>query len=238
MSIFHKLLGRCLNTCFRSRKPESVDEHIQRLVKKKKRIQFIQIGASDCGLNDPLRKYILEGYATGLIVEPIKKYLSKAQKQYKSIPNLFFANCAIDHGKGKRTIFKIRDVEGLPNWAYQVCSFSKDVLLKHEKEIPNIVDLIEEESVRTEAIPALMKESGFQSPDLLVVDTEGYDAEILKMFPFSLHRPSLVIYEHKHLDEKGKVEAETLLDELKYISVKSDFDVIATLRQGRLLLFR
>lgn len=229
--IFRKILKYCQNAFLKNGKPKTVDIAIKSLIKKRKKINFVQIGASDCGLNDPLRQYILQDCAKGLIVEPIKKYFSKAQAQYQNVSNLYFANCAIDEKKGERTIYKIKEVEGLPEWAYQVCSFSRQVLLNHEKHIPNIAGLIEEESVRTEPITVLMKESGFANPDLLLVDTEGFDSEILKMFPFNLHCPALVIYEHIHLDEMNKSETEALLKKYKYSLVKTNFDVIATLRK-------
>lgn len=227
LSIFHKCFQKILSGRSKNGRPKTVERAICELVEKKQKIQFVQVGASDCGLNDPLREYVLKSCAKGLIIEPIKQSLSKAQDQYRGIAGLYFANCAIDYEKGSRKIFKIKDVDGLPSWAYQVCSFSRDVILKHEKEIPQIRDLVVEESVHTESITELMNQSGFRAPDLLLIDTEGYDADILKMFPFEKHCPELVVYEHKHLDNKKQREATEILENLKYIVHWLDCDVIA-----------
>lgn len=227
LSIFHKNIQKVLSGLLKNGRPKTVERAICELVGEKQKIQFIQVGASDCGLNDPLREYVLKDRAKGLIIEPIKQSLCRAQEQYRGISGLYFANCAIDYAKGSRQIYKIKDVDGLPKWAYQVCSFSRDVLLKHEKEIPQIRELVVEESVCTESIGELMKQSGFYSPDLLLIDTEGYDADILKMFPFEKHCPDLVVFEHKHLDEKKQREALENLKRLKYGVCMLECDVVA-----------
>lgn len=226
LSIFHKNIQKVLSGLLKNGRPKTVERAICELVEEKQKIQFIQVGASDCGLNDPLREYVLKDRAKGLIIEPIKQSLCRAQEQYRGISGLYFANCAIDYAKGSRQIYKIKDVDGLPKWAYQVCSFSRDVLLKHEKEIPQIRELVVEESVCTESIGELMKQSGFYSPDLLLIDTEGFDAEILKMFPFKNHCPELVIFEHKHLDEKQEKDSLILLKKYSYQVWRDSTDTI------------
>jgi FkbM family methyltransferase len=226
LSIFHNCFQKIFSGQLKDGRPKTVEMAIDKLVQKKQKIKFIQVGASDCGLNDPLRDYVLNDRAKGLIIEPIQSSLCKAQERYCGITGLYFANCAIDNAKGLRTIFKIKDVEGLPNWAYQVCSFSREVVLRHEKEIPQIRELMVEESVCTETITELMNQSNLHSPDLLLVDTEGFDAEILKMFPFKNHCPPLVIFEHKHLNEKQENDSLKLLKKYSYQVWKDITDTI------------
>jgi len=206
--------------------PETVDSQIKRLIQRKKIIKFVQVGASDCGLNDPLKVYVRDGKAKGLIIEPVEEFIKQAEDQYRGISGLVFEKCAIDYKKGTRTIYKIKNVPGLPDWAYQVCSFSRDVLLKHEKKIPKVKELVIEESVRTESLVDLMNKNNFRKPDLLLIDTEGYDADVLKMFPFKNHCPTLVIYEHKHLNEIQKANALELLKTHFYCLMTTSTDTI------------
>jgi len=224
--IFHKKIRFLLGAWSPFSVPVTVDSQIKRLIQRKSRIKFIQVGASDCGLNDPLKEYVLNGCAKGLVIEPIKQALFRAQEQYRNISGLYFANCAIDYKKGTRTIYKIKNVPGLPEWAYQVCSFSRDVLLKHEKEIPEVKNLVVKEDVRTETLTDLMEKSGFERPDLLLIDTEGFDADILKMFPFKNHCPALVIFEHKHLDNKQQKNSSKLLKSYSFQMWKTSTDTI------------
>jgi hypothetical protein len=52
--------------------------------------------------------------------------------------------------------------------------------------------------------------------DAVIIDTEGYDFEILKMIDFQRFRPKLVIYEHLHLNKEDMRAAGQLLEGLGY----------------------
>jgi FkbM family methyltransferase len=228
--IFHKAIRSLKCFFFKLKEEYSVEGALQSLLKVRGTIRFVQVGGSDCGLNDPLTAYVLSNNAKGLIIEPIPEYFFKAQERYKSISGLKFYNCAIDFKRGIKKMYKIKNIPGLPDWAYQVCSFSKEILLKHKNFIPQIENLIETENVPTAPLLDLLQESGFEDVDLLLIDTEGYDAEVLKMFPFHLHRPLLVIFEHKHLPEDKKNNALRLLAEFKYKIYEQAEDVVAVLK--------
>src|SRR5215813_10122361 len=47
--------------------------------------------------------------------------------------------------------------------------------------------------------------------DLIVIDTEGYDLEILRQLDLIRFRPDLIVYEHKHLNELERTIAADLL---------------------------
>src|SRR5215472_2870924 len=47
--------------------------------------------------------------------------------------------------------------------------------------------------------------------DLIVIDTEGYDFEILRQLDLIRFRPDLIVYEHKHLNELERTIAADLL---------------------------
>lgn len=221
---------RTITDCLRSllfEKEKTVGDYIRRLIKRRTTIVFIQVGGCDCGLNDPLSEFILQGKARGLIIEPIKEYLTKAKKKYQKIPGLIFSNCAIDAKKGTRLIYRIRKIPGLPEWAYQVCSFSRNVLLSHKKEIPKIETLITKERVATLPLNTLLKQKDVESPDLLLVDTEGHDDKIIKMFPFQKYRPELVIFEHKHLTKNKKRSICKKITNYGYSIQETNTDIVA-----------
>jgi len=52
--------------------------------------------------------------------------------------------------------------------------------------------------------------------DLIMMDTEGYDYEIIKQIDFSRIRPKVIIYEHKHLSRSDRLTCEKLLKDLDY----------------------
>ena len=52
---------------------------------------------------------------------------------------------------------------------------------------------------------------GTKQLDLLQIDTEGFDAEIIRMFPFEICTPALIHFESKHIEKK---DLEKLLQQL------------------------
>jgi FkbM family methyltransferase len=226
---------RAIANCLRKillKKEKTVIDYIRQLIYRKKTILFIQVGGCDCGLNDPLSEFILQGKAKGLIIEPIAEYLIKAKKKYKEKKGITFSNCAIDVKKGTRMIYRIKKVPGLPKWAYQVCSFSRRVVLAHKRDIPEIEKLIKKERVTTSPLKVLLKQKELETPDLLLVDTEGHDDKIIKMFPFQKHRPDLVIFEHKHLTETRKQSICKKLANSGYYIKEVNTDTVALKNKG------
>ena len=73
------------------------------------------------------------------------------------------------------------------------------------------VSLLRERVVRTLPLRALLEENGTTKVDLLQIDTEGYDYEVLKTFPFDSNAPALVCFEHCHLSESDRTAAVSLM---------------------------
>ncbi len=73
--------------------------------------------------------------------------------------------------------------------------------------------------------------------DLLVIDTVGFDFEILKMFPFDTIKPSIIHFEHSLLSSEDQISCFRLLTILGYGLTQVSVDTIAYLnapiRQGR-----
>jgi hypothetical protein len=67
--------------------------------------------------------------------------------------------------------------------------------------------------------------------DLVVVDTEGYDAEILESIDFSAAPPRLVVYEHYHLGPDEQRACRERLEAAGYETLEEGFDTFC-LRPG------
>jgi hypothetical protein len=82
--------------------------------------------------------------------------------------------------------------------------------------------------VRTE-VPVLTLESlcrrhDVERIDLLVIDTEGYDHEILKSIELERRHPRLAIYEHYHLPAAERAACRELVREAGYEAMEEGFD--------------
>jgi FkbM family methyltransferase len=185
-------------------KPEFIDinEVLLNYDKIKGDVFFIQIGANEGKMDDPIYHFVTEKGWKGVLIEPVKFIFDKLVRNYNNYSSqLFFENVAISRTEGKQMFYYLRKKEGfdIPFWAEELGSFNKDVILKHKMYIPQIEELIIEEDVPITTISALQLKYNISEPDLLMIDTEGYDFEIIKSYPFSICKPPVLIYENKHL---------------------------------------
>lgn len=178
------------------------------VIEKADDITFLQIGAFDGIACDPLRKYLVRYDWKGVLLEPQPTPFRKLQKVYSDRQNIYLVNAALDHQDGKTKLF-ILEGDDLPNWSKGMASFSKENILRHEYLIPSLQEHVNEIVIDTISFHTLFNKFNIDKLDLLQIDTEGFDAEIIKMFPFHLLKPSIIHFEAKHIE---KSQLECLLD--------------------------
>lgn len=172
-------------------------------------VRFLQVGAFDGTSGDPLHDYICKYDWEGLLIEPQPRYFQQLQETYADEEGLEFVQAAVDHERGRRTLYVIADpeTEDMPDWAGQIASFDRDTFLSHSDEIPQIEARFREEEVRTVNLMALLEEESFLDLDIIQIDVEGFDNEVLQMVDFSKLSPSIVHFEHRHLSLNERLEA-------------------------------
>jgi FkbM family methyltransferase len=85
-------------------------------------------------------------------------------------------------------------------------------------------NLTEELIVNTITFDKIFELCDIESIDILKIDAEGYDLEILKMFPFNKIKPKFIQVEHQHIDF---IQMQKLLSEQMYYWVSSERDTFA-----------
>jgi len=173
---------------------------------------FVQIGANDGVIHDPLFHHIVNNQWSGILVEPVRYYFNRLKLNYAGSDQLIFENVAISDRDERREFYRLREgLEFLPQWTEGLGSFHLEVLMKHRWLIPNIKDYIISESVDCVSLQTLLNRNKVRKIDLVLIDTEGYDFEILKQINFDYVDPSVIIYEHKHISHKERRDSEALL---------------------------
>lgn len=117
-----------------------------------------------------------------------------------------------------------------PDWYGQLGSFRRENIEKHLDGI--LIPYIEEIDVCLDTLENIVRNSGFLKIDVIHVDAEGYDLEVLSSLDLNYWKPSVIIFEHKHI-EKFKVQQ--FLKDIKLIGYGFRFfqdDVIAYLSQS------
>lgn len=208
---------------------------------KKNHLFFIQIGANDGNWNDPIYKFIRRDNWTGILIEPQIVIYQRLINNYKNIKNLLFENAAVDAVEGERNLFKISFSNS--QWASGISSFIKndiqklidagyvERMAKAEGINPpeDQKEWIISEKVKVISLKNLISKHMVKKIDLIMIDTEGYDFEVIKTIPFELIKPTVIIYEHTHFDETTKNECSEYLIKTGYRLTDTESDTIAEL---------
>ncbi len=195
----------------------SEDSYLLDVARRHDDVFFLQIGANDGVLEDHLHPFVHRFGWRGLLMEPIRSYYDRLVANYAGVPNLIFENKALADQDGPRTMYRLRDgVGGAPAWSTGVGSFDRDAVVLHRESIPDIENSVVEQTVECITFRTLVAQHDLQRIDVVVIDTEGYDLEILRQLDFDRFHPELVIYEQVLLSEEDKVSARHLLEQHDY----------------------
>ena len=92
--------------------------------------RFVQIGANDGMLEDPLREFILANRWRGVLVEPVPYLFERLQRTYRDIDRVSLENVAIADREGSMPFYYVRESSGdptVPVWHAGLGSFSRAV---------------------------------------------------------------------------------------------------------------
>jgi len=218
-SLFHRLglhVTRAVNVV-------CLEPLLYRRLKKTGKLFFVQIGANDGIFRDPLYEFVTRHHEqiAGLALEPVKETFQKLQANYAKYPHVTPVNVAIHTTKKKLNIYKV-DPEfygKLPEWVRGIASFDKD----HYRTLGVPPEAMITESIRCVTLDELVSQYDVEHIDLLQIDTEGYDAEIIKSIDFSKVKPSIIRFEHNLEANKMEPAAFTVLSNLLHLH---GYDVI------------
>ena len=218
----------------------SLSEFLDNYSRKNAHITFLQIGANDGFIYDPLQKFIKRDNWSGVMLEPQPHVFHEfLVKIHAKRPEIIPVNSALSLEDGKTTLYTIAFSE--ERWATGLSSFNKELLMqkfrdgtiakKASKEgisFPeNEEDWIEEVEIEAISSGTLMKKFGGKKIDLLAIDTEGFDFEILKMLDLKSIAPAVIIYEEEHFDGETKRACKKYLESQGYQYHTAGRDVYA-----------
>jgi len=190
---------------------------------------FVEIGANDGQQEDHLRQIIFSHRWKGVMVEPVPYVFERLRANYKGVPEVRLENSAVADRDGWLPFYHLAaspdyQREGLPQWYDGIGSFSRDFVLAHERLIPDIATRLIETRVPCLTFNSLCTKYELDHVDLLLLDTEGYDYELLRHIDLRLHSPALVVYEHYHLSRSDRVHSRALMRGLGYDTLVEGFD--------------
>tara|TARA_B100000902_G_C27309881_1_gene917723 strand:+ start:2438 stop:3193 length:756 start_codon:yes stop_codon:yes gene_type:complete len=185
---------------------------------------LIQIGSNDGKRFDNLNEFIKEYSPKTILVEPIKRDFNELRKNYSNKKNIFFENSAISVNNKINTLFKVKEkkLKYYGEHVKGISSFNVNHLLKHGVSKFHI----EKENVNSISINDLLKKYSIDQLDLLMLDTEGYDGDIIIDFLSTTSLKPLIIFEYIHIKQDTFKNLIKLLNIKKYQYFKIEENVI------------
>ena len=208
---------------------------------------FIQIGANDGQMCDPIHGRIVEHDWSGILIEPIKFYFDKLCSCYREQKGLFFENVFIGINSEPLDFYYIdpeiaetMDGDGpLNQWANGLGSFSREKIIssiqnngfrggEYRQNIPKFMASICSMKVSPITINDLVRKYRVHKIDLLQIDAEGYDYKIIMSIDFNLWKPRIINFENTAFNEEKKM-CYKFLREKGYKLIEQDCDTLAIL---------
>jgi FkbM family methyltransferase len=184
---------------------------------------FVQVGANDGVLDDPLRDLILQNRLPGLLIEPLPDIFDKLKHNYRDQPQLSFENVAILSCDGNVPIHRVRSNATVPHHWHGIASFNRGNLLT--QGVPP--ESIETVSVEGTTLQFLLTKHKIEKVSLLQIDTEGYDFEIIRYAFDSGIFPDMINYEHCWLVPDIRYQCKQMLDRHGYQFLEVGKDTLA-----------
>ena len=201
----------------------SLDLILLNIFNKKKIAGLIQVGANDGLRFDNINKYIKKFKPNSILVEPIKDYFNELRENYKNFENIFFENVAISVNEQINYLYKVnlKDLHKYDEHIKGISSFDIKHLIKHGVKKNHIV----KEETKSISIVDLFEKYNFNI-DLLLIDAEGYDAEIvIDLLQNSNFRP-IIIIEYIHVKLPSIKILKELFNTKKYKYVRINENLV------------
>jgi len=210
--------------------PGNIKSILLAFAQQESNVTFIQVGAHDGRSGDLIHDFVINNPWRGIFIEPVPYLFERLVLNYKNFSDRFsFENVAIDTVDGVKKFYAIREADGnsVPGWHTQLGSFDKNNILKHAGSIPGLQELIYVIDVRTMTMKSLLEKNKMTNPQIIAIDTEGYDGVVVSSLLREGIRPQILIFEHKHLSWWTYKTCTRKLKELGYSVYKDGGNSIA-----------
>lgn len=179
-------------------------------------LRFLQVGAMDGKMFDPIYPFVKRHGWRGVVLEPLADMFATLVRHYADASGVVAVQAALTERDGEGEMARVPqaavDAGAVPGWAQGLGSFFPERnALGGVGCDPELADAIARhrttERVRCVTLATLAAEQDLPRIDLLQVDAEGYEAEILRQVLDAGYRPRVIQLEHWALapDERGAV---------------------------------
>lgn len=219
-------LYRSLPPAIRGRK--MVHDHLRACAAKRRQQTFLLVGANDGVFSDHLYDFAQRYHWRGVAVEPVPQYFVQLSRNYAGLP-VACVNKAVHRTERSMPFFFLDDADpDLPEWVQGVGSFDRDQVVQATRDVPDVVDRIQQIDVPCAPLNEIVKGAGLDTVDIIVVDVEGYDHEIIRQVDLAGWKPHTIVFEYKHIPPPDLEEVCDRLVEAGFHLDRDHEDILAT----------
>lgn len=209
----------------------TIQDRLYRLLERRDfaGLHIVQVGAHNGIDNNTLSIQALTNLpdTTLILIEPHPKLFDDLCANYAQCENVKCLNVAISTNSDTRSFYTVDESPELPTWVNQISTFDKDHILKFSTEIPTLKNHVRETIVKCLTAENVIDTYLDGSLDVILIDVEGYDANIVQSIPLMTRRPSIIYYEHKHLTADDIAASMKYLAKHGYSFAHTEFDTLA-----------
>lgn len=173
------------------------ENYLSTLLKIDGFIKYLQVGTHDGVMVDPMYGFVVEKWKSiqGLLLEPIPSSFQKLQKNYSKYPTIVPVNVAVHNTKNVMEMFTVnaKKAHRYPEHVSGMSSFSKENLTVIGQVMEDDIMSVQ---VQCKTVESILTQYGLFDINLMIIDTEGYDYDILSELNFGIVNPKIVRFEH------------------------------------------
>lgn len=162
---------------------------------------FVQVGACEGAIGDPLGYFMRVAGWRGILVEPVPYLAERIRANCGDLPGVVLEHAAIAPDEGEQVFHYLEPGPGdaRPELYKTLGSFRRENLERHARYIADFEKRVVSKPVPCLPLDALCRKHAVERLDLLFCDAEGYDHEVLRTLDLARTPPRLVVWEHQHL---------------------------------------
>jgi FkbM family methyltransferase len=178
---------------------------------------FVQVGANDGVMSDPLHEAIIHHDWRGALIEPVPLLFEALRRNYAGRDGLSFHRVACAETPGALPFYQVRNIEEM-TWTDMrgTSSFSRDLIRSRFPSDEAFDKFVEQTTVEVVTLDNLLQTASLPRVDLVLIDTEGADHRVMQGFDVERHRPKLLMIEHAHLSAHDRAAIYLRMTKLGY----------------------
>ena len=168
-----------------------------------------------------------------ILIEPNPTIFKELKENYSNNKKAVLLNIAITNSKSELDFYIVNKDAYEPNKKIAfdtISSLDKTHLLKHLKNLNPInesIETINTIKIQGDTLENVMSNENIYQPTVLQVDTEGFDAEIIKQLDILGVKPEILYFEYCHLNDSDLCYCLDWLKSNNYCFVYDSLNILA-----------